>query len=138
MIGTEYAINSKDGHTLLMASQSSLLPKFTHKSIRYDHDGGPRARVQGRGLPDGDLHEGYLPVMWSSLFMPKGTPQAVIDRVGRDVLKVVSDPATKEKIEATLSANVMKSSPEQFAAEYRAEAEEWQKLLKSMNFKLME
>jgi tripartite-type tricarboxylate transporter receptor subunit TctC len=36
IVGTEYAINAKDGHTFLLASQSSYLPKFTQKNLRYD------------------------------------------------------------------------------------------------------
>ncbi|MCC6198495.1 MAG: tripartite tricarboxylate transporter substrate binding protein [Burkholderiales bacterium] len=36
VIGTEYVVTSTDGHTLLLASQSSLLPKFTRKDLPYD------------------------------------------------------------------------------------------------------
>ncbi len=36
MIGTEYTIASKDAHTFLLATQSSYLPKFTRKDLRYD------------------------------------------------------------------------------------------------------
>lgn len=36
VLGTEYAIGAKDGHTLLLASQSSYLPKFTQANLRYD------------------------------------------------------------------------------------------------------
>lgn len=36
ILGTEHAINSKDGHTLLLASQSSYLPKFTQANPRFD------------------------------------------------------------------------------------------------------
>lgn len=36
ILGTEYTINSKDGHTLLLASQSSYLPKFTQANLRFD------------------------------------------------------------------------------------------------------
>jgi tripartite-type tricarboxylate transporter receptor subunit TctC len=36
VVGTEYVAGAKDGHTLLLASQSSYLPKFTQKNLRYD------------------------------------------------------------------------------------------------------
>ncbi|WP_326536586.1 tripartite tricarboxylate transporter substrate binding protein [Pseudorhodoferax sp.] len=36
VVGTEYAIHANDGHTLLLASQSSYLPKYTQKNLRYD------------------------------------------------------------------------------------------------------
>ncbi|MES2999535.1 MAG: tripartite tricarboxylate transporter substrate binding protein [Pseudomonadota bacterium] len=35
-LGTGYAINAGDGHTLLLGTQSSLLPKFTTKNLSYD------------------------------------------------------------------------------------------------------
>jgi len=34
--GTEYVANATDGHTLLLGTQSSILPKFTQKSLRFD------------------------------------------------------------------------------------------------------
>lgn len=36
IIGTEYVVTSNDGHTLLLASSSSYLPKLTHRNLRYD------------------------------------------------------------------------------------------------------
>lgn len=36
IIGTEHAVNATDGHTLLLGTQSSILPKFTQRSLRFD------------------------------------------------------------------------------------------------------
>ena len=36
IVGTEYVANATDGHTLLLGTQSSILPKFTQKSLRFD------------------------------------------------------------------------------------------------------
>ncbi|MBL8342637.1 MAG: tripartite tricarboxylate transporter substrate binding protein [Rubrivivax sp.] len=36
IIGTEYVLTANDGHTLLMASPSMLLAKYTTKSLRFD------------------------------------------------------------------------------------------------------
>ncbi len=36
MIGTEYVVNATDGHTLLLGTQSSILPKFTTKNLKFD------------------------------------------------------------------------------------------------------
>jgi len=36
IVGTEYVLGQKDNHTFLYASQSSYLPKFTRKDLRYD------------------------------------------------------------------------------------------------------
>jgi tripartite-type tricarboxylate transporter receptor subunit TctC len=36
VVGTEYVVNATDGHTLLLGTQSSFLPKYTQKSLRFD------------------------------------------------------------------------------------------------------
>lgn len=35
-VGTEYVVRTTDGHTLLLGSQSSILPKYTQKGLRFD------------------------------------------------------------------------------------------------------
>lgn len=36
MVGTEHVINSQDGHTLLLGTQTALMSKFTQKNLRFD------------------------------------------------------------------------------------------------------
>lgn len=36
IIGTEYTLAANDGHTLLMASPSTLLAKYTTRNLRFD------------------------------------------------------------------------------------------------------
>lgn len=36
VLGTEYVAGVTDGHTLLLGSQSSILPKYTQKGLRFD------------------------------------------------------------------------------------------------------
>ncbi|AQV97786.1 tripartite tricarboxylate transporter substrate binding protein [Cupriavidus necator] len=36
VIGTEYVVNATDGHTLLLGTQSSILPKFTTRNLKFD------------------------------------------------------------------------------------------------------
>ncbi|MFT3814922.1 MAG: tripartite tricarboxylate transporter substrate binding protein [Acidovorax sp.] len=36
VVGTEYVVRATDKHTLLLASQSSFLPKYTQKGLRFD------------------------------------------------------------------------------------------------------
>ncbi|MFT3721685.1 Bug family tripartite tricarboxylate transporter substrate binding protein [Pseudorhodoferax sp.] len=36
VVGTEYVVRATDGHTLLLATQSSILPKYTQKGLRFD------------------------------------------------------------------------------------------------------
>lgn len=36
IVGTEHVVRATDGHTLLLATQSSFLPKYTQKGLRFD------------------------------------------------------------------------------------------------------
>lgn len=36
IVGTDYVVRATDGHTLLLGTQSSILPKFTQKGLRFD------------------------------------------------------------------------------------------------------
>jgi tripartite-type tricarboxylate transporter receptor subunit TctC len=36
VIGTEHVVRATDGHTLLLGTQSSILPKYTQKGLRFD------------------------------------------------------------------------------------------------------
>ncbi|TEA71960.1 tripartite tricarboxylate transporter substrate binding protein [Allopusillimonas ginsengisoli] len=36
VIGTEHVVNARDGYTLLLGTQSSILPKFTQRNLRFD------------------------------------------------------------------------------------------------------
>ncbi len=36
VVGTEFVVRAADGHTLLLGTQSSILPKYTQKGLRYD------------------------------------------------------------------------------------------------------
>lgn len=36
IVGTEHVVRSTDGHTLLLGTQSSFLPKYTQKGLRFD------------------------------------------------------------------------------------------------------
>ncbi len=53
---------------------------------------------------------------------PKGLPKDVVDKVGAAVRKAVEDPAVKKRIEDTGSL-IVANSPEQFAAQMKAELE---------------
>jgi tripartite-type tricarboxylate transporter receptor subunit TctC len=76
------------------------------------------------GLPDLDDIS-----VWLGLVAPKGTPKPIIDKIHTEVVKVLTDPAVKERSERTGNYPVT-STPEQFAAFIRKEAERWEKVIK--------
>ncbi len=66
---------------------------------------------------------------------PKGLPQEVVDKVNAGVKKSLEDPAVRKRIEDTGSL-VVANTPEQFAAQIKAEYEVYKKVVESAKLKL--
>ena len=66
---------------------------------------------------------------------PKNLPKEVIDKVSSGVKKALEDPAVRKRIEDTGSL-VVANTPEQFAAQIKAEFEIYKKVVDSQNLKL--
>ena len=66
---------------------------------------------------------------------PKGLPKEVIDKVNAGVKKSLEDPAVRKRIEDTGSI-IVGNTPEQFAAQIKAEFEVYKKVVDSAGLKL--
>ncbi|BDI07177.1 hypothetical protein CATMQ487_41470 [Sphaerotilus microaerophilus] len=66
---------------------------------------------------------------------PKGLPKDVVDKIGAAVKKTLEDPAVKKRIEDTGSV-IVANTPEQFAAQIRAEFEVYKKVVEQQKLKL--
>ena len=66
---------------------------------------------------------------------PKGLPKEVIDKVNAGVKKSLEDPAVRKRIEDTGSV-IVGNTPEQFAAQIKAEFEVYKKVVDSAGLKL--
>jgi tripartite-type tricarboxylate transporter receptor subunit TctC len=69
------------------------------------------------------------------VYGPKNLPKEVVDKVSAGVRKAVEDPAVKKRIEDTGSI-VIANSPEQFAAQIKAEFEVYKKVVETAKLKL--
>jgi tripartite-type tricarboxylate transporter receptor subunit TctC len=66
---------------------------------------------------------------------PKGLPKEVVDKVNAGVKKALEDPAVRKRIEDTGSL-VIGNTPEQFAAQIKAEYEVYKKVVETAGLKL--
>ena len=78
---------------------------------------------------------GHEAVQWNGFFAPARTPPAILDRLHREVAKAVLLPDVRQRIEAE-GATPSGSSPSEFAAFYRTEAEKWADVAKRSGTKL--
>jgi tripartite-type tricarboxylate transporter receptor subunit TctC len=66
---------------------------------------------------------------------PKGLPKEVVDKVNAGVKKALEDPAVRKRIEDTGSL-IMANTPEQFAAQIKAEYDVYKKVVETSKLKL--
>jgi tripartite-type tricarboxylate transporter receptor subunit TctC len=74
---------------------------------------------------------GFDIALWNGLFVPKGTPQPVVDKLSALMLKLPSDP-TILKAASNIGATLTVSKPAQFGQEIRAETTLWEAGLKNV------
>ena len=78
------------------------------------------------GVPD------IISSNWTALMAPKGTPQAIIDKVNADVHKVLAQPDVKERF-AGGSATVIPSTPAELDARIKRETAAYKVIVEKAN-----
>jgi tripartite-type tricarboxylate transporter receptor subunit TctC len=72
--------------------------------------------------------------VWLGLVAPKGTPKPIIDKINREVVQILADPGVRQKFDQAGNFAVS-STPEEFEAFIRKEADRWSRVLKEANIK---
>lgn len=76
------------------------------------------------GLP------GYEATQWFGVLAPAATPRAIIDRLYQEVSRALRTPDVKGHLNAD-GAEVVASTPEEFAGYIKSETEKWAKVIKA-------
>jgi tripartite-type tricarboxylate transporter receptor subunit TctC len=77
---------------------------------------------------------GYHAEAWWGMFAPAGTPQAIIDRMNAEVVKVLKNPEAREKLSAQ-GMDLVGSTPAELAKFFGGEADRWSKVIRDNNIK---
>ena len=81
------------------------------------------------GLP------GFESLNWNGIVGPAGLPRDIVNRLNREIVRVLATPDVREK--TTAQGNyVVGDTPEQFASFIRSESEKWGRVVKQANIKL--
>ncbi len=72
---------------------------------------------------------------WMGLIAPGGTPQAMVDKINKDVVAIIKAPAVREKL-ATQLMEPVGSTPEEFRARMNGEIERWAPVIKAADVKV--
>jgi tripartite-type tricarboxylate transporter receptor subunit TctC len=72
---------------------------------------------------------------WFGLFVPAGTPPAIVRQLNADINAVLKQKDTAEKF-AVQGAEVLESTPEQFAATLKSDIVKWEKIVRDSGAKI--
>lgn len=84
--------------------------------------------------PIAEVVPGYDVTSWFGLFLPKGTPSPIIERISADTKRALADEGVKTKL-AALGGESVGSSPEELRAFLRSETDKWGKLITELGIK---
>ena len=80
------------------------------------------------GVPDFEV------VLWTSLFAPAGTPPAIVRKLQSEIAKIVQIPEIRERMTA-IGIDPIGSTPEELAAQLRADLNRWTKVARTAGVK---
>ena len=69
------------------------------------------------------------------MLLPAGTSPAIVRKLYAETARIVALPEVKDRI-SELGYNILISSPQDFAAQIRAEVEKWGKVIRSAGIKV--
>jgi tripartite-type tricarboxylate transporter receptor subunit TctC len=82
------------------------------------------------GFPELDLGS------WQGIYVPKGTPQAIIDKLYKVFVKVVHDPGTGQLYSKVSAQQITSDSPAEFAQFMSKQVAFWGKVTKDLDIKV--
>ena len=78
---------------------------------------------------------GYVAYVWLGLLAPKGTPAKIVDRLQQAIVQVLAEEEVKRYF-AQASIEPVGSTPAEFGAFFRAERDQWAKIIRETGAKI--
>lgn len=140
--GTAPALND------LIAGQIDIIVDQTSNSINQVRAGTIRAYAitDGRRLssaPDIPTAEeaglkGFNMTLWSGMWVPKGTPKAIVAKLNAAAVEALNDPGVKKQLESQGLEMTPQDqlTPEALGARQKAEIAKWWPMIKAANIKV--
>jgi tripartite-type tricarboxylate transporter receptor subunit TctC len=124
---------------LMCTASGSFLPLVRGKQIRAYAITTPHRAEAAPEIPTTD--EAGLPglhlAVWNALYVPKGTPRVVIDKLNAAAVQALADPTFRKRM-VELALEMPPSdqlTPEALAAPQKAEIDKWWPLMKAAGIK---
>src|SRR6185503_1141379 len=125
---------------LMFDQAASALPQVRNGNVRAF---AVTAKTRLTSAPDiPTVDEAGMPnfyiAVWHGLWLPKGTPEAVVARLNAAVREALSDPATRQRL-VDLGQDIPEpgqQTPQALFAYHKAEIEKWWPIIKAANIKI--
>jgi tripartite-type tricarboxylate transporter receptor subunit TctC len=128
------------GHiTLAVDTMASALPHLKSGKIKAIAALSSQRAPQMPDVPTvaEQGYPGFVGVGWAGLFMPKGTPQQVVDKVSNDVQSILGEVSVQQALSERGSTPDLRPLNE-WSAFVNAETTKWSEVIKQGNIKLAE
>jgi tripartite-type tricarboxylate transporter receptor subunit TctC len=76
-----------------------------------------------------------MSLIWTALYTRAGTPKPIIDRLNRELVRIISSPQFVERFKA-LGYEIRTSTPDELASFAAAETKNWGELIKALNVQI--
>jgi len=103
--------------------RTGVLRPLAVTSARRSADFPELPTIAEAGLP------GFEVSVWYGMVAPAATPRAIIKKLNAHIVHILNMPDVRERVVST-GAEVVGNTPEQFAAEIKAEVEKWAKVVR--------
>ena len=119
------------------ASPTSAKPQIASGAIKAIAMTGPQRSpsmpdlptFSEQGVPNMDL------AIWLGVYAPAGTPRTILDRLRNELKAITAQPDVLDKMLAQGQTPIV-NTPEEFAANYRADYPKWDALIKASGAKI--
>lgn len=122
--------------TMAFGNISAILPLVRDGKLRALAVSSPRRSASVPDLPT--MIEGGFPgfdaTVWFALMAPAGTPAAIIEKLHRETVRILSVPEVRKRFE-TLGMEPVGNTPAEFAAEIARETPQWAKVIRDAGIK---
>ena len=129
LLGGQVSIMFASPVTALPYVQAGRLRALGVSSARRSAAAPQIPTIAEAGVP------GYEASLWYALLAPAGTAGDIVAKINRDVVKVLNQPGTRERI-AGQGADLIGNTAEQFAAIIKSDVPKWAQVVKASGAKV--
>src|SRR5215813_7386266 len=99
------------------------------------HTGKGRLKSLPDIPPASDTLPGFEAYEWNGVFVPHGTPKAIVQTLNAKINEAIASPEVRDRFEQ-LNIETRATTPEEFGAYVKDQMERWGKIVKDANIKL--